>query len=224
MKKWTDSFQFKDLLLFEDENYLALNKPPGINIQADQTGDYSFLDWAIKEKNEKLHLINRLDRPVSGVVLFGRSSKHRTDLSIVKKYLAFVKPIMSEFKILTNYIRRDGRSKKAIISDELQDGFKHCQLQYQLVKHLENYSLIEIELTTGRFHQIRAQLSHIGAPIRGDVKYRARRSNKDRSIDLHAHEITIKAGNHVICAMPIGREKLWNQLMEIYFETKKTAS
>jgi len=217
MKKWTDQYKSTDIILHEDKNYLVLNKPAGINSQDDQTEDLSLFGWAEKYTKQKLHLANRIDRPVSGIVLCTKTRKGGQQIlgpdSIIKKYVALVAPIDPASDRLSHFIKRDGRTKKAYISEEEKSGYKPCSLSYSLRQVLDNYHLLDIETETGRFHQIRAQMGHIKHPIKGDVKYGARRSNRDRSIDLHAYKMMIRPLDLEITALPLGREPIWQHLM-----------
>lgn len=215
MKNWTETYPVDTLVIFEDENLLALNKPSGVNVQDDQTGDKSLLSWIQELRGRKYHLLSRLDRPVSGIVLLSKKRGHELDLFTVhKKYRALVSLEIPEAQSLSHYIKRDGRKRKSYISDKPQPGYKPCQLEYRRIKSLDRYALLEITTQTGRFHQIRAQLAHINCPIRGDVKYGARRSNKDRSIDLHAYQVLIPETDLNIKAVPLGREQVWEQLIK----------
>ncbi len=217
MKIWTNLHSKSDLIIYEGTHFIVVNKPPGVATQDDLSGDLSVSTWLEKHKKKQLHLVTRLDRPVSGAVLFSKTKegnmmcKDRT--SITKRYVAFTKPTTLDSSQLSHYINRDGRRKKAYISEEPKEGYKACSLEFQVIQQLDNYSMLEIQTMTGRFHQIRAQLSHAGLPIRGDVKYGARRANKDRSIGLHNYKLTIPNVETPIIALPIGREKIWEQLI-----------
>lgn len=217
MKKWTDNFTSTDLIIHEDQEFLILNKPPGINSQNDQTGDLSLCAWAEDHKNRKLHIANRIDRPVSGIVLLVKNKKGLQQIKnpsvIHKEYLALVAPIEPAYAKLKHYIKRDGRTKKAYISESEHKDYKMCSLEYETIHELDKYHLLKIKTQTGRFHQIRAQLGHIGFPIKGDVKYGARRGNKDRSIDLHAYKLTITSLDLEVQALPIGRENIWRHIV-----------
>lgn len=186
--------QLDELVLWENDEYLVLNKPPGIAAQSSKPTVESVWTMLEKEKNENFHLSNRLDQPVSGCLAF---SKHKDDgfvqSPIHKVYVAIVekKTAIEDQKTLIHYVKRVAEKSRSICSDKKQEGFKKAVLHYTIVKQLDNYLILKIILRTGRFHQIRSQLSHIGVPIKGDVKYGARRKNKDRSIHLHAREIIL---------------------------------
>lgn len=162
-------------------------------IQPDQTGNESVLDQ-IESTQGKVYLVNRLDRPVSGVVIFAKTKKSAAQLSemlqkgqLIKKYLAAVqnKPKQEEGELI-HYLNK--RNFKTFVSKNPKNG-KLAKLKYKLVGQSDHYSFLEIDLITGRFHQIRAQLAAMGCPVKGDVKYGARRANRDRSIHLHALSI-----------------------------------
>ncbi len=210
MKKWTERFASSDLLLFENDELIIVNKPPGISSQKDPTTGLSILEWMQSIRPGTLHLHSRLDKPVSGILILCKSTG--TIPSTVKKYLALVPQKIPDTGRLDNFIRRDGRRHKAIISDHPGPDYKDCHLSYKVIRRLDRYALIEIIPETGRFHQIRAQLVKMGWPIRGDVKYGARRRNRDRSIDLHAHFLNIGSGVSDIFALPLGRENIWNEI------------
>ncbi len=216
MKKWTNIYTSSDLIIHEDAQFLVLNKPAGVGSQDDQTGDMSIFSWAEQYAKQKLHLVNRIDRPVSGLILCTKTRKAGQLIldskSIKKEYLALVPPIEPEAATLSHFIKKDGKTKKAYISEVEKAGYKDCTLSYSARHVLENYHLIDITTETGRFHQIRAQLAHMGHPIKGDVKYGARRSNKDRSVDLHAYTMEIEPAQLKFTAQPIGREPVWKFL------------
>ena len=195
-----DNLTISDWIIYKDNQILIFNKPPGILTQSDQKDNKSLLDLAEIYCKHKVFPLHRLDRPAGGLVIFAKNKKALNFLSlqleqkaISKKYLAWVKPAPIEKEAeLTHYLKRNGRLKKAFVEKELKPGYKKAILKYNTIFVAENYSLLEIDLITGRFHQIRAQLGEIGSPIKGDVKYGARRSNPDRSIDLFARSITFK--------------------------------
>ena len=193
-------------ILFEDNHLLIINKRPGELSQLDKTGDNSVLEkyklYLKKKHNKKgnvfLGLVNRLDRPTSGVLILAKTSKALSRMNkmlverkILKKYLAIVekKPIRKK-NTLTNFLKKNQKQNKSYIVDETTKDSKKAILHYTTLKELDNYSLLEISLETGRHHQIRVQLSNIGCFIKGDLKYGSKRSNSDKSICLHANEIS----------------------------------
>lgn len=193
-------------ILFEDNHLLIINKRPGELSQLDKTGDNSVLEkyklYLKKKHNKKgnvfLGLVNRLDRPTSGVLILAKTSKALSRMNkmlverkILKKYLALVekKPIRKK-NTLINFLKKNQKQNKSYIVDETTKDSKKAILHYTTLKELDNYSLLEISLETGRHHQIRVQLSNIGCSIKGDLKYGSKRSNSDKSICLHANEIS----------------------------------
>ena len=193
-------------ILFEDNHIIIINKLPSQIVQGDKTGDRPLSDLVkdyIKVKYEKagdvfLGVVHRLDRPVSGAVIFARTSKSLTRLNalikerqINKTYWAVVKnKPPKESDTLVNFLRRDEAKNKSFITGEKSRNAQMASLSYTLMAASDNYYLLEIDLQTGRHHQIRAQLSGIGCPIKGDLKYGYPRSNNDASIHLHARKLS----------------------------------
>ena len=230
MKPETKTFNsFEKQILYEDNHLIIVNKRPSQIVQGDKTGDEplnEILKKYIKEKSKKpgdvfLGVVHRLDRPVSGIVLFARTSKALSRLNemlknheIKKIYWAVVKnPPPEKSSHLVHYLSRDEQKNKSFVASERNKDAKRAELKYQLLNSSNNYHLIEIELLTGRHHQIRAQLAHIGCPIKGDLKYGFPRSNPDASIHLHSRHIEllhpVKKEKLVIKAEPPD-ESLWN--------------
>lgn len=192
-------------ILFEDNHLIAINKQSGDLVQGDKTGDTILPDLLknyIAKKYDKpgavyLGVIHRLDRPTSGVVVFARTSKalprmnklfaeHETN----KTYWAIVEGKVSQKKArLEHYLVRNPKQNKSYAHDHEVPNSKKAVLSYSVLKELDRYTLLEIKLETGRHHQIRSQLSKIGCVIKGDLKYGAKRSNKDASIHLHARSL-----------------------------------
>lgn len=192
-------------IVYEDNHIIIVNKAPGEIVQGDKTGDKplseSVKDY-IREKYNKpgnvfCGVVHRIDRPVSGLVIFARTSKALERLNrmlrdgeIHKTYHALVEGRMEkEVDELENMLVSDGRINKTFIARPGDPEAKLSRLRYKTIAVGERYSLLEINLLTGRKHQIRAQLSAIGHPIKGDLKYGARRSNPDGGISLQAHKI-----------------------------------
>ncbi|MDB9723354.1 RluA family pseudouridine synthase [Polaribacter sp.] len=192
-------------VLFEDNHIIIVNKRAGDITQGDKTGDKPLSDVVkeyVKDKYNKPGLVfigtvHRLDRPTSGIVIFARTSKALERLNkmlrdkvIHKTYWALVKnPPKKTSDTLINFLKKDTKKNKSFVYKKENEGSKNAILHYNIIKKLENYFLIEIDLETGRHHQIRAQLSYIGSAIKGDLKYGFPRSNKDGSISLHARKI-----------------------------------
>jgi 23S rRNA pseudouridine1911/1915/1917 synthase len=193
-------------ILFEDNHLIVVNKRVGDLVQGDKTGDTPLSDLLkayLKEKYQKpgnvyLGVVHRLDRPTTGIVVFAKTSKALERLNkmlrektIQKTYWAIVKnkPSKSE-NTLVNYLRKNPKNNKATVFNKETNDSKKAILHYKILKSLDNYHLLEIDLETGRHHQIRAQLSHISCPIKGDLKYGFDRSNKNAGIHLHARRIS----------------------------------
>lgn len=192
-------------VIYEDNHILVVNKAAGLLAQGDQTGDESLVDIAkryIKDKYQKpgdvfLGLVHRLDRPTTGVIVLARTSKALTRLNqqfkdrIPKKvYQAVVSGTPESSARLEHYLKKNTSQNKSFHYPKNTPNTKHAILQYRYVKQLKSYHAIEIELETGRHHQIRAQLAAKGLHIKGDLKYGAKRPNPNGSIYLHARSIT----------------------------------
>ena len=192
-------------VLYEDNHIIIVSKSAGEIVQEDKTGDTPLSEMVkayVKEKYAKpgavfLGVVHRLDRPVSGVVLFARTSKALARLNemfrtqaVQKTYWALVQnaPKASE-GVLTHYLVRNEKQNKSYAYATERPQAKKAVLDYRVIAHSDRYHLLEVHLHTGRHHQIRCQLSAIGCPIRGDLKYGAPRSNPDGSISLHARSI-----------------------------------
>jgi len=187
-------------IVFENNDIICINKKAGVPSQADLSGDISVFDKVKKYLQYEPFLLNRIDRPVSGIILFAKTkemaklySKFLSDKATVKTYYAIVenKPVLLENTLENTLIKK---AKKTYISKNPNIG-KKAVLSYKYIGSGDRYHYLKIKLITGRFHQIRAQLAHIGCFIKGDVKYGAKRANKDRSICLHAYSIEIKTLN-----------------------------
>ncbi len=184
-------------ILYKDHQLIALNKAPGIAVQPDKTGDVALQAQAEAYCHQPLHLAHRLDRPVSGVVVFAKTKTAMTALTeqfrsrtVEKTYLAVVQTLPAEPEAtLVHYLRKNEAKNISIVASESDADVERAELHYRLLGSSERYHLLEIQLITGRHHQIRAQLAAIGCPVKGDVKYGFRRSNRDRSIHLHAWKL-----------------------------------
>ena len=193
-------------ILYEDNHLIAVNKRPGDIVQGDQSGDRPLserLKDYLKAKYGKpgrvfLGVPHRLDRPASGVALFARTSKSLERLSrlfregaVRKLYWALVeKRPPKDQDILVHRLVRNAGQNKSYVCEGPRPGSREARLSYRLLLSLDRYHLLEVELATGRHHQIRAQLAHIGCPIKGDLKYGARRSNPWGGIHLHARRLS----------------------------------
>ncbi len=215
-------------VLYEDNHIIAVNKRVSDIVQGDKTGDEPLLDKVkryIKIKYQKkgnvfLGLPHRLDRPTSGIVLFARTSKALTRLNkmfqekdIKKIYWAIVSPAPEIPEAdLVHYLAKNEKQNKSYVFDTEKPRSKKAILHYKQIAQSERYSLLEVELKTGRHHQIRAQLAHIGSIIKGDLKYGAPRSNPDKGICLHARDIRFihpvkKEEVHIVAPCP--KNNLW---------------
>lgn len=192
-------------ILFEDNHLLIVNKPVGKSVQSDNSGDAALEDEIkefIKKRDKKegnvfLGVVHRIDKPVSGAVVFAKSSKALRRLNemvknheIKKTYWAIVtRQPQTESGELSHYIIKDSEKNRSFAYDKEKKGSKLSKLSYELVCMSDNFYLLEVDLITGRHHQIRAQLSKAGMPIKGDLKYGAPRSNKGGGISLHARKV-----------------------------------
>ena len=216
-------------VVYEDNHLIIVNKTASEIVQGDKTGDTPLSETVkqyIKEKYAKpgnvfLGVVHRLDRPVSGLVVFAKTSKALARLNemfrnseVKKTYWAIVKqrPPQDEGE-LVNYLVRNEKQNKSYAYDKEVKNSKKAVLHYRLIGHSQNYFLLEVDLKTGRHHQIRCQLAKMGCPIKGDLKYGFARSNPDGSICLHAHRVKFvhpvsKELIDVTAPLPSGN--LWN--------------
>lgn len=217
--------------LYEDNHIIIVSKRAGEIVQGDKTGDTPLSETVklyIKEKYQKpgevfLGVVHRLDRPVSGIVLFARTSKALTRLSemfrtraVHKTYWAIVnnQPPQEE-GTLTHWLTRNPKNNTARAYDKEVPNSKQAILDYCVIAKSDRYWLLEIDLHTGRHHQIRCQLAKIGCPIKGDLKYGAPRSNPDGSISLHARRITFEhpvSHLQIDVTAPVPDDNLWQAI------------
>ena len=227
-------------VLYEDNHIIAVSKTCHEIVQGDKTGDTPLSETVkayIKEKYQKpgevfLGVTHRLDRPTTGVVLFARTSKALTRLNamfqsheqIQKTYWAIVSTdngnrIMDKGEVrLENYLWRNEKQNKSFVVKPGTKDAKRAVLTYKAIAHSERYTLLEINLETGRHHQIRCQLAAIGCPIKGDLKYGAKRSNPDGGISLHARRIEFVhpvSKQDIVITAPVPEDKLWKALEEL---------
>lgn len=219
--------------LYEDNHVIVVYKEVGEIVQGDKTGDlplsYTVKEW-LKEKYQKpgnvfLGVVHRLDRPVAGLVVFAKTSKALSRLNdlfrkgeVHKTYWAIVQHEPSEAEgLLTNWLVRNERQNKTYAYDHEVAGSKKAMLRYKVIGRSDRYVLLEIHLLTGRHHQIRTQLAHIGCPIKGDLKYGAPRSNPDGGISLLSHRVTFVhpvSKQPIDVVSPLPDEKLWRVLAD----------
>ena len=227
MKTLSDKHNLK--VLYEDNHLIIVNKQVGDIVQGDKTGDEPLSDVVkayIKDKYNKpgnvfLGVVHRLDRPTSGIVAFARTSKALSRLNslfrnkeVTKTYWAIVKnkPEDNEATLIHWLKKNPKNNKSSAYTSEIRDS-KKAVLHYKVIKSLQNYHLLEVNLETGRHHQIRCQLAYIGSPIKGDLKYGFDRSNKDAGIHLHAWHITFihpVSKESVSVTAPTPSDPLWD--------------
>lgn len=216
-------------ILFEDNHIIVVNKKPSQIVQGDKTGDKPLSEMVkdfLKDKYNKpgnvfAGVVHRLDRPVSGVVVFAKTSKALSRLNelfktraVTKTYWAVVKnkPPQIEGHLIHYMIKNEAKNMSKAFK-EPREGALKAELDYKILASSDNYHLLEVTPLTGRHHQIRVQLSSMGCPIKGDLKYGFDRSNKDASIHLHAHKLSfihpVKNEQIEIIATPPD-EALWN--------------
>lgn len=216
-------------VLYEDNHIIVVYKESGEIVQGDKTGDKPLSEtikvW-IKEKYAKpgnvfLGVVHRLDRPVSGLVVFAKTSKALSRLNdmfrkgeVKKTYWAMVQTPPAESEgTLTNWLVRNEKQNKSYAYDHEVPNAKKAILKYKTVGQTEHYTLLEVNLLTGRHHQIRCQLSAIGCPIKGDLKYGARRSNPDGSISLLSRTVEFihpVSKENISVVSPLPAEKVWD--------------
>ncbi len=219
----------KDRILYEDNHLIIVNKLPSEIVQADETGDTPLSDLVKDYLRVKYHksgniflgIPHRLDRPTSGIVIYSKTDKALSRLGsmfrekkISKTYWAVVDKMPAEHEgELKHYLVRNRQKNKSIAHDTEKRNSKFAHLSYKLAGATQNYYLLEIDLHTGRHHQIRAQLSAIGCSIKGDLKYGARRSNRGGGIYLHARKVEfehpVKKEKMTIIADP-PKDALWS--------------
>lgn len=220
-------------VLYEDNHIIIVSKRAGEIVQGDKTGDIPLSETVaayLKEKYSKpgnvfVGVPHRLDRPVSGVVVLAKTSKALARLnemfrvgSVDKRYLAIVKnkPKESEGR-LENWLVRNEKQNRSYAYDHEVPNSKQAVLNYRLVASSVNYHLIEVELLTGRHHQIRCQLAKMGCPIKGDLKYGAEHSNPDGSISLHAFHVIFEhpvSHEMIDVKAPLPQNSLWQSFKE----------
>ena len=218
-------------VIYEDNHIIIVYKQSGEIVQDDKTGDTPLSDMVkeyIKTKYHKpgnvfLGVVHRLDRPVSGLVVFARTSKALSRLNemfrtgnVHKTYWAVVKNMPPKAEdVLEHWIVRNERQNKSYAYDREVPQGKRARLSYRIIGKSDHYTLLEIHLMTGRHHQIRCQLAHIGCPIKGDLKYGAPRSNPDGSISLMAKHISLQhpvSHEQIEVEAPTPADALWQAL------------
>jgi 23S rRNA pseudouridine1911/1915/1917 synthase len=222
-------------ILYEDNHLIIVNKKPSQIVQGDKTGDRplsELLKDFIKERDQKpgnvfMGVVHRLDRPVSGALIFAKTSKSLSRMNdllrrgaLQKTYWALVKdPPPREEERLIHYLVRNEEKNKSFAYDRPTGNSQKAELSYRMLGKSDRFYLLEVQLHTGRHHQIRAQLAKIGCPIRGDLKYGAERSNPDGSISLHAREIVFEhpvKKTEIRVSAPPPDEPVWNYFATLF--------
>lgn len=218
-------------VVYEDNHIIIVNKTASEIVQGDKTGDVPLSETVKQYLKEKYHkpgnvfigVTHRLDRPVSGLVVFAKTSKALSRLNemfknseMKKTYWAIVKQTPAETEgELVNYLVRNEKQNKSYAYDTEKPGSKKAILHYRLIARSDNYSLLEVDLKTGRHHQIRCQLAKMGCPIKGDLKYGFPRSNPDGSICLHARRVRFVhpvSKELIDVVAPVPSDNLWRSL------------
>ena len=219
------------IVLYEDNHIIAVNKRVGDIVQGDKTGDNPLSEIVksfLKKKYNKLNnvflgVIHRIDRPTSGVVVFAKTSKSLKRLNnmiknseIEKFYWAITKTKPEKRNdTLVHWLKKNPKNNKSTHFKKETENSKKAILHYKIIKELKNYYLLEVLLETGRHHQIRTQLSAIGCPIKGDLKYGYERSNKDGGICLHAKKISFShpvTKKKILISAPLFEHDIWKEL------------
>ena len=218
-------------VVYEDNHIIIVNKTASEIVQGDKTGDVPLSETVKQYLKEKYHkpgnvfigVTHRLDRPVSGLVVFAKTSKALSRLNemfknseVKKTYWAIVKQTPPETEgELVNFLVRNEKQNKSYAYDTERPGSKKAVLHYRLIARSDNYSLLEVDLKTGRHHQIRCQLAKMGCPIKGDLKYGFPRSNPDGSICLHARRVRFVhpvSKELIDVVAPVPSDNLWRSL------------
>jgi Pseudouridylate synthases, 23S RNA-specific len=225
-------------VVYEDNHVIVVNKTCSEIVQGDKTGDKPLSEivkeW-LKEKYNKpgnvfCGVTHRLDRPTSGLVLFAKTSKSLTRLNemfktheVKKTYWAIVKNCPKETEAeITHYLVRNEKQNKSVAYDTEKKDSKKAIMHYKVIARSDNYFLLEIDLKTGRHHQIRCQLAKLGCPIKGDLKYGAERSNPDGGISLHARRLSFihpVSKVSVDVTAPVPEDRLWQSMEKLAGES-----
>ena len=220
-------------VVYEDNHIIIVSKRSGEIVQGDKTGDEPLSETVKKYIKDKYHkpgnvflgVVHRLDRPVAGLVVFAKTSKALSRLNnmfrdgdVHKTYWAITKNTPKESEAtLTHWIVRNEKQNKSYAYSHEVPNSKKAILQYKVIAHTDNYNLLEINLMTGRHHQIRCQLANMGCPIKGDLKYGAKRSNPDGSISLLSHHVELAhpvSKELISIDSPVPDDNLWKALAE----------
>lgn len=215
--------RISELVLYKDHHLMVFNKPGGLPTQDDKSGDPSMHRMAMAYAHRDLYLVHRLDRRVSGVLALAKTKSAATHLSkqwkeqkVKKIYFGIVPtreiPVSGR---LIHFLTYDNKKNVTYTHDEPIEGAEEAQLSYKVIQQLDNFMVLQIDLISGRKHQIRAQLAAIDLPIRGDIKYGSKRTNPDGAIDLHAYQLQFQhpvklEQQQIIAPLPGGA--LWDHL------------
>ena len=221
-------------VVYEDNHIIIVYKQSGEIVQGDKTGDKPLSDtvkeWIKarynKPSNVFLGVVHRLDRPVAGLVMFGKTSKATSRLNAMfregqvhKTYWAIVSGTpKADEATLDNWLVRNEKQNKSYAYDHEVPNSKHALLRYKVIARSDNYTLLAVDLLTGRHHQIRCQLAHAGMPIKGDLKYGARRSNPDGSISLLSHRMSFVhpvSKKTIDITSPVPNDNLWHAMEQM---------
>ena len=229
MKKSSTNLKLKKSeILFEDNHLIIINKKPGILVQGDITGDISLIEITkdyIKNKYNKkgnvfLGLVNRIDRPTSGIVIFAKTSKALSRMNEILRnreiqkiyWLIISNKFASNNGKIEGWFRKNSKQNKSYFFESQVTNSKFGSLSYKKLKTLDNFCFLEVELITGRHHQIRCSFSELGYPIQGDLKYGSKRSNKDGGIYLHSRRLEFihpVSKNKILLEADTPRTGLW---------------
>ncbi len=222
MKSWTiDQGDFSNHIIEESQDFILINKPSGMPVQKDKTGDADILSLAEHYTQKPLHILGRLDRPASGIVIMSKTSRftksflgQAKEKKIIKDYVVLVEGQLEGTGVqVKHYLVHDKKKKKSIVCSDQTPNARKALLSYSTIIQLDNYTFLKVRLKTGRFHQIRAQFASLGHPVKGDVKYGARRKNPDRSIYLHAYRLIFDdmgSQREYVSDFPVHPQSLWN--------------
>ncbi len=215
--------KISELVLYKDHHIMVFNKPAGLLTQGDKSGDPSAHRMAMAYAHRDLYVVHRLDRRVSGVLAFAKTKAAAAHLSKqweghkVKKIYIGIVPTMEipERGKLQHFLTYDNKQNITYTHDAPLANADEAELHYQVIQQLDNFMVLRIDLISGRKHQIRAQLSAFGIPIRGDIKYGSKRTNPDGAIDLHAYKLHFQhpaKSEHQKIVAPLPEGSLWEHI------------
>ena len=218
-------------IIFEDEHIIVYNKCATIMVQPDRSDDPDLLEIAQAHCGHNLFVVHRIDRPVSGVVVYAKNKSVAHTLSaqfkertVEKTYLAAVATAPpAQEGVLVHYLEKNPQKNRSTVHEVLRKGTVRCELAYKVIGNTDHYHMLQVHLITGKHHQIRAQLAAVGCPIKGDVKYGARRKNQDRSIHLHSWRLGFfhpDSDEKIMFEAPLPEgDSLWAAIGAVIFST-----